>query len=86
MDDAMSASLAAFVSPPLDGLSAKGPTMNLFRTFLVVACALGVLTGPSVTLAREVGQDLVLRNPSNSVHVRVHPCGKNALRNGRLGQ
>ena len=22
------------------------------------------------------GSDLVLRNPSNSVHVRVHPCGK----------
>ena len=24
----------------------------------------------------QVGQDLVLRNPQNSVHVRIHPCGK----------
>jgi uncharacterized protein (DUF2147 family) len=50
--------------------------MNLLRTFLVVACALGALMAPSMTLAQAVGQDLVLRNPSNSVHVRVHPCGK----------
>ena len=31
---------------------------------------------PSAALAQQVGQDLVLRNPQNSVHVRVHPCGK----------
>lgn len=50
--------------------------MISIRTFLVVACALGALVAPSMTLAQDVGQDLVLRNPSNSVHVRIHPCGK----------
>jgi uncharacterized protein (DUF2147 family) len=30
----------------------------------------------SAAFAQQGGQDLVLRNPSNSVHVRVHPCGK----------
>ena len=30
----------------------------------------------STALAQQASQDLVLRNPSNSVHVRIHPCGK----------
>ena len=30
----------------------------------------------SATFAQGSSQDLVLRNPSNSVHVRIHPCGK----------
>jgi uncharacterized protein (DUF2147 family) len=30
----------------------------------------------SAAIAQNAGQDLVLRNPKNSVHVRVHPCGK----------
>ena len=38
------------------------------------AIAAGILA-PSAALA-QVGQDLVLRNPQNSVHVRIHPCGK----------
>jgi uncharacterized protein (DUF2147 family) len=50
--------------------------MNSFRTLLLVAFASGALIAPSMTLAQDVGQDLVLRNPSNSVHVRIHPCGK----------
>ena len=27
-------------------------------------------------MAKAADQDLVLRNPQNSVHVRIHPCGK----------
>ena len=50
--------------------------MNVFRTFLAVAFVLAALLAPSAILAKDVGQDLVLRNPSNSVHVRIHPCGK----------
>ena len=50
--------------------------MNFCRSFLVAACALQALMAPSKTHAQDVGQDLVLRNPSNSVHVRIHPCGK----------
>ena len=34
----------------------------------------------SPALAQDAGQDSVWRNPSNSVHVRIHPCGK-----GRCG-
>jgi uncharacterized protein (DUF2147 family) len=43
---------------------------------------IGILAGtlacllPSVADAQKPSQDIVLRNPSNSVHVRVHPCGK----------
>ena len=39
------------------------------------AAAVACLLSPSAAFAQQ-GQDLVLRNPSNSVHVRVHPCGK----------
>ena len=34
----------------------------------------------SPAVAQDAGQDSVWRNPSNSVHVRIHPCGK-----GRCG-
>ncbi len=34
----------------------------------------------SPAIAQDAGQDSVWRNPSNSVHVRIHPCGK-----GRCG-
>lgn len=34
------------------------------------------LVSSSGAFAQQGGQDLVLRNPSNSVHVRVHVCGK----------
>jgi len=30
----------------------------------------------SAAFTQQGGGDLVLRNPSNSVHVRIHPCGK----------
>jgi uncharacterized protein (DUF2147 family) len=35
---------------------------------------------PSTAVSQDAGQDSVWRNPSNSVHVRIHPCGK-----GRCG-
>ena len=41
----------------------------------VAAGAMLLLTS-TAALSQKPGQDLVLRNPSNSVHVRVHPCGK----------
>jgi uncharacterized protein (DUF2147 family) len=34
------------------------------------------LLSPSAALSQPAGKDNVWRNPSNSVHVRVHPCGK----------
>lgn len=40
-----------------------------------LAAIAAFLLTPSAALA-QVGQDLVLRNPQNSVHVRIHPCGK----------
>jgi uncharacterized protein (DUF2147 family) len=43
--------------------------------FAVSMAAVSLLS-PATVLAQPHGNDLVLRNPSNSVHVRVHPCGK----------
>lgn len=40
------------------------------------AAALTLLFLPVEVPAQGVGKDLVLRNPQNSVHVRIHPCGK----------
>ena len=40
------------------------------------AVAAACILSTSATFAQEVGTDLVLRNPQNSVHVRIHPCGK----------
>ena len=42
--------------------------------------AMACLLSPSAALAQGGARDIVLRNPSNSVHVRIHPCGK-----GRCG-
>lgn len=39
------------------------------------AGAMLVLTS-AAALSQKPGQDIVLRNPSNSVHVRIHSCGK----------
>ena len=36
----------------------------------------GLLTILAAVPARAAPQDIVLRNPSNSVHVRIHTCGK----------
>lgn len=49
------------------------------RNFIKVATQAGTaacLLLPSTVFAQRGGQDIVLRNPSNSVHVRIHPCGK----------
>ena len=48
---------------------------GLIRIATWVAAAACILL-PSAAFAQEVGKDLVLRNPQNSVHVRIHPCGK----------
>jgi uncharacterized protein (DUF2147 family) len=42
----------------------------------LVLAATASLLSPSAALSQQVGRDNVWRNPSNSVHVRVHPCGK----------
>jgi uncharacterized protein (DUF2147 family) len=43
------------------------------RVAVMVATAAGFL---SPAVAQNAGEDSVWRNPSNSVHVRIHPCGK----------
>ena len=45
-----------------------------------VAVAAALLLGPATAFAQRPGQENVFRNPQNSVHVRIHPCGK-----GRCG-
>ena len=40
-----------------------------------VAAAAGLLFSPAA-FAQQEAADIVLRNPSNSVHVRIHPCGQ----------
>jgi uncharacterized protein (DUF2147 family) len=47
-----------------------------FSKFTSVACAAAFLVTHTPALAQKASQDMVLRNPSNSVHVRIHPCGK----------
>jgi len=43
-----------------------------YRSISVLGAVGAYLLSSSGALA----EDLVLRNPSNSVHVRIHPCGK----------
>ena len=47
------------------------------RTRLTIAAvaAMALMTSTPAP-SQKPGQDIVLRNPSNSVHVRIHPCGK----------
>jgi uncharacterized protein (DUF2147 family) len=45
-----------------------------------VALAAALLLGPAPASSQKPGQENVFRNPQNSVHVRIHPCGK-----GRCG-
>jgi uncharacterized protein (DUF2147 family) len=49
-------------------------------TLSVIAGAVGfpvaLLMTASPVLSQKAGQDMILRNPQNSVHVRIHPCGK----------
>ena len=39
------------------------------------AASAWLIVSPTAS-AQQAGQDIVLRNPSNSVHVRIHQCGK----------
>ena len=50
--------------------------MLAFTKFTIVAGGAMVLLTSGAALSQKPGQDMVLRNPSNSVHVRIHPCGK----------
>ena len=50
--------------------------MRDFIKIAKLAIAAAIVPSPSFAIAQSVGQDLVLRNPQNSVHVRIHPCGK----------
>src|SRR5678816_2177559 len=50
--------------------------MRDFIKIATLAIAAAMVLSPSFAIAQSVGQDLVLRNPQNSVHVRIHPCGK----------
>lgn len=49
---------------------------QLNRTWLAASAGAAVFILSPPTARAQVGQDLVLRNPQNSVHVRIHPCGK----------
>jgi uncharacterized protein (DUF2147 family) len=48
--------------------------MRIIRE-ICIASAMASLLSPAAAAAQAPGQDNVWRNPSNSVHVRVHPCG-----------
>ena len=50
--------------------------MRYFFRIAASATTAASLLLSSATFAQGSSQDLVLRNPSNSVHVRIHPCGK----------
>ncbi len=50
--------------------------MRKFIKSASLAVAAALMLGPVPALAQRPGQDNVFRNPSNSVHVRIHPCGK----------
>ena len=54
--------------------------MHKFIKSASLPVAAALMLGPVPALAQRSGQDNVFRNPSNSVHVRIHPCGK-----GRCG-
>jgi len=47
-------------------------TTRLASLAVTAAC----LLSPSGAASRSNAQDNVWRNPQNSVHVRIHPCGK----------
>ena len=54
--------------------------MHEFTKSAILAVAAVLLPGSATASAQNPGQENVFRNPSNSVHVRIHPCGK-----GRCG-
>ena len=59
-----------------DSIWEIGGRMRHFIKVATSAAAAACLLSPSPALTQQAGRDLVLRNPSNSVHVRIHPCGK----------
>jgi len=50
--------------------------MHGIAKLTILAAAVAFLVTPAPVASQKTGQDIVLRNPSNSVHVRIHPCGK----------
>ncbi|MCH8614850.1 DUF2147 domain-containing protein [Sphingomonas sp. SM33] len=59
-------------TPSRDGQGA----IRDFSKFTSLAVVAAFLAIAAPALSQKPGQDIVLRNPSNSVHVRIHPCGK----------
>jgi uncharacterized protein (DUF2147 family) len=47
--------------------------MRSFTKVAALSAALGCLFSPSAALSQDVG---VFKNPQDSVHVRIHTCGK----------
>jgi uncharacterized protein (DUF2147 family) len=54
--------------------------MHKFIKCTSVAVAAGLLLGSAPVHSQKPRQENVFRNPQDSVHVRIHPCGK-----GRCG-
>ena len=50
--------------------------MRIAIKMAVSAAASAWLVSAPAAFAQQAAQDIVLRNPSNSVHVRIHQCGK----------
>lgn len=50
--------------------------MRIAIKIAVSAAASAWLVSAPAAFAQQAAQDIVLRNPSNSVHVRIHQCGK----------
>jgi uncharacterized protein (DUF2147 family) len=50
--------------------------MFALTTLSIAPAGAMLLLTSAAALSQKPGQDMVLRNPSNSVHVRIHPCGK----------
>jgi len=49
---------------------------SFFKVWAISAAAAACLTSPTEAQSQSSGRDIVLRNPSNSVQVRIHTCGK----------
>ena len=50
--------------------------MRTFIEFAALPLAFAALVLPSAALPQDTGQVGVFKNPQNSVHVRIHTCGK----------
>ncbi|MDZ4374267.1 MAG: DUF2147 domain-containing protein [Phenylobacterium sp.] len=49
----------------------------LRRTLMSASLAAAALVMPGVSAAQSTGVEGVWRNPKNSVHIRIQPCGEN---------